>query len=163
MLVYSASLRQPPSCPQRSPHAPHPHPVLVTKVKVKDDSPNVFVPSASKTEREKNLEKDLEKTTDPTQRRKMREELDALKRDRQRENARNQAEAAQARQTKEANIRQRRLEGGSRFAIYGRGSPSPRSTRGGAPRRDRPADGGHPQSEHVHLFARATGRSRRSS
>jgi len=26
--------------------------VLVTKVKVKDDSPNVFVPSASKTERE---------------------------------------------------------------------------------------------------------------
>jgi len=109
--------------------------VLVTKVKVKkdliefqlggggygtfgdDDSPNVFVPSAPKTEREKNLEKDLEKTTDPTQRRKMSEELDALRRDRQRENARNQAEAAQATQTKEANIRQRRLEGGSRFNI----------------------------------------------
>ncbi len=109
--------------------------VLVTKVKVKkdliefqlggggygtfgdDDSPNVFVPSAPKTEREKNLEKDLEKTTDPTQRRRMSEELDALRRDRQRENARNQAEAAQARQTKEANIRQRRLEGGSRFNL----------------------------------------------
>jgi len=109
--------------------------VLVTKVKVKndliefqlggggygtfgdDDSPNVFVPSASKTEREKNLEKDLEKTTDPTQRRKMREELDALRRDRQREDARNQAEAAQAEQTKEANIRQRRAEGGSRFNL----------------------------------------------
>ncbi len=109
--------------------------VLVTKLKVKkdliefqlggggygtfgdDDSPNVFVPSAPKTEREKNLEKDLEKTTDPTQRRKMSEELDALRRDRQRENARNQAEAAQARQTKEANIRQRRLEGGSRFNL----------------------------------------------
>jgi len=109
--------------------------VLVTKVKVKkdliefqlggggygtfgdDDSPNVFVPSAPKTEREKNLEKDLEKTTDPTQRRKMSEELDALRRDRQRENARNQAEAAQAKQTKETNIRQRRLEGGSRFNL----------------------------------------------
>ena len=109
--------------------------VLVTKLKVKkdliefqlggggygtfgdDDSPNVFVPSAPKTEREKNLEKDLEKTTDPTQRRRMSEELDALRRDRQRENARNQAEAAQARQTKEANIRQRRLEGGSRFNL----------------------------------------------
>ena len=109
--------------------------VLVTKVKVKkdliefqlggggygtfgdDESPNVFVPSAPKTEREKNLEKDLEKTTDPTQRRKMSEELDALRRDRQRENARNQAEAAQAKQTKEANIRQRRLEGGSRFNL----------------------------------------------
>src|SRR2546426_8903881 len=109
--------------------------VLVTKVKVKrdliefqlagggygtfgdDDSPNVFVPSASKTEREKNLEKDLEKTTDPTQRRKMREELDALRRDRERENARNGAEAAQAEQTKEANIRQRRAEGRSRFNL----------------------------------------------
>jgi len=109
--------------------------VLVTKVKVKkdliefqlagggygtfgdDDSPNVFVPSASKTEREKNLEKDLERTTDPAQRRRMREELDALRRDRERENARNQAEAAQAQQSKEANIRQRRLEGGSRFNV----------------------------------------------
>jgi hypothetical protein len=109
--------------------------VLVTKVKLKkdliefqlggggygtfgdDDSPNVHVPSASKTEREKNLEKDVEKTTDPAQRRRMREELDALKRDRQREDARNQAEAAQAQQVKEANIRQRRTEGGSRFNV----------------------------------------------
>jgi len=109
--------------------------VLVTKVKVKknliefqlagggygtfgdDDSPNLFVPSASKTEREKNLEKDLEKTTDPAQRRRMREELDALRRDREREDSRNQAEAAQAQQTKEANIRQRRVEGGSRFNL----------------------------------------------
>jgi len=74
-------------------------------------------PSAPKTEREKNLEKDLEKATDPTQRRKMSEELDALRRDRQRENARNQTEAAQAKQTKDANIRQRRLEGGSRFNL----------------------------------------------
>jgi len=109
--------------------------VLVTKVKVKkdliefqlagggygtfgdDDNPNVFVPAASKTEREKNLEKDLEKTTDPARRRTMREELDALRRAREREDARNEAEAAQARQTKEANIRQRRLEGGSRFNL----------------------------------------------
>jgi hypothetical protein len=109
--------------------------VLVTKVKVKkdlvefqlggggygtfgdDDSPNIYVPSASKTEREKNLEKDLEKTTDPAQRRRMREELDALKRDRQREDARNHAEAAQAQQVKQANIRQRRAEGGSRFNV----------------------------------------------
>jgi len=109
--------------------------VLVTKVKLKEDlvefqlggggygtfgddaSPNVHVPSASKTEREKNLEKDLEKTTDPAQRRKLREELDALRRERQREDARNEAEAAQAEQAKEANIRQRRLEGGSRFNL----------------------------------------------
>src|SRR5205823_2517203 len=62
--------------------------VLVTKVKVKkdliefqlagggygtfgdDDNPNVFVPAASKTEREKNLEKDLEKTTDSARNRR---------------------------------------------------------------------------------------------
>jgi hypothetical protein len=108
---------------------------LVTKVKVKsdhiefqlggggygtlgdDDSPYVAVPAASKSEREKNLERDLEKTTDPAQRRTLREELDGLRRRREREDARNQAEAAQAEQVKAANIRQRRIEGGSRFNL----------------------------------------------
>src|SRR5256714_14414984 len=103
--------------------------VLVTKVKVKkdliefqlagggygtfgdDDSPNVYVASASKTEREKNLEKDLEKTTDPAQRRKLREELDALRRDRQPEEAPNQAEAPPAPPTQDANNRPPRVEG----------------------------------------------------
>ena len=109
--------------------------VTVTKVKVKDDliefqlggggygtfgddaSSHINVPSAPKTEREKNLERDVEKATDPAQKRRMREELDALRRARQREDARNQAEAAQAQQVKEANIRQRRTEGGSRFNL----------------------------------------------
>ncbi|HLB53721.1 MAG TPA: hypothetical protein VJK71_01265 [Gemmatimonadales bacterium] len=108
---------------------------LVTKVRVKDDliefhlggggygtffdddSPYVSVPSAPKTEREKNLERDLPKTTDPATRRAIREELDALRKDREREDARNEAEAASARQAKEANIRVRRLEGGSRFNL----------------------------------------------
>lgn len=110
--------------------------VLVTKVKVKknliefqlggggygtfgdDASSSVSVPTAPKTVREKNLEKDLEKTTDPAQRRSIREELDALKQERQREDARNQAAAAQAQEVKEANIRQRRSEGGSRFNLH---------------------------------------------
>lgn len=108
---------------------------LVTKVKVKndliefqlggggygtfgdDDSPYVSVPSAPKTQREKNLERDLANTTDPALRRKINEELDGLRRQRQREDTRNQTEAAQAQQVKEANIRQRRLEGGSRFNL----------------------------------------------
>ena len=108
---------------------------LVTKVKVKKDliefqlggggygtfgddaSPHVNVPSAPKTAREKNLEKDLEAATDPGQRRRIREELDRLRSQRERENARNQARAAEASQIKEANIRQRRAEGGSRFNI----------------------------------------------
>jgi hypothetical protein len=109
--------------------------VLVTKIRLKKDliefqlggggygtfgddtSPYVSVPVASKSEREKNLERDIPKTTDPAQLRKLREELDALKRARQREDARNRAEAEQAQQIKEANIRQRRLEGGSRFNL----------------------------------------------
>ena len=109
--------------------------VLVTKIRLKrdliefqlggggygtfgdDTSPHVSVPVASKSEREKNLERDIPKTTDPVQLRKLREELDALKRARQREDARNRTEAEQAQQVKEANIRQRRLEGGSRFNL----------------------------------------------
>lgn len=109
--------------------------VLVTKIRLKKDliefqlggggygtfgdetSSYVSVPAASKSEREKNLERDIPKTTDPVQLRKLREELDALKRARQQEDARNRAEAEQAQQIKEANIRQRRLEGGSRFNL----------------------------------------------
>jgi hypothetical protein len=109
--------------------------VLVTKIRLKrdliefqlggggygtfgdDTSPHVSVPVAPKSEREKNLERDIPKTTDPVQLRKLREELDALKRARQREDARNRTEAEQAQQVKEANIRQRRLEGGSRFNL----------------------------------------------
>jgi hypothetical protein len=116
--------------------------VLVTKVKLKSDhiefqlggggygtfgddtSPHVSVPVVSKSERERNLERDLQKTTDPDQRRRIREELDALRKRREREDARNQAEAAQAEQAKAANIRQRRIEGGSRFNLqYGSAVP----------------------------------------
>jgi len=82
-----------------------------------DDSPYVSVPALSKSEREKNLEKDLAQTKDPALRRKLREELDGLRRQRERADARNRAEAAQAEQIKVANIRQRRLEGGSRFNL----------------------------------------------
>ena len=109
--------------------------VLITKIRLKrdliefqlggggygtfgdDTSPHVSAETATKTEREKNLERDIPKTTDPVQLRKLREELDALKKARQRADARNRAEAAQAQQIKEANIRQRRLEGGSRFNL----------------------------------------------
>jgi hypothetical protein len=109
--------------------------VLVTKIRLKKDliefqlggggygtfgddtSPYVSAETAPKTEREKNLERDIPKTTDPVQLRKLREELDALKKARQRADARNRTEAQQAQQIKEANIRQRRLEGGSRFNI----------------------------------------------
>jgi hypothetical protein len=47
----------------------------------------------------------------------LREELDQLRSDREREDARNRAAVAEAEEQRKANIRQRRLEGGSRFNI----------------------------------------------
>jgi len=109
--------------------------VMVTKVRVKRDlvefqlggggygtmwddaSPHVPVAPAVKTQREKNLERDLAATTDPAAKRKIKEELDGLRRDRERIDASNRATAAQAQQLKASNIRQRRLEGGSRFNL----------------------------------------------
>jgi hypothetical protein len=109
---------------------------LITKVKLKDDHiefqlggggygtfgddtdthvPVVIVP---KSERERNLEKEVERTVDPVRKKQLREELDRLRRVRERENARNRTEAAQAQEIREANIRQRRIEGGSRFNIH---------------------------------------------
>ena len=47
----------------------------------------------------------------------MREELDDLKREREREDARNRSAVAEAEEHRKQNVRQRRLEGGSRFNI----------------------------------------------
>ena len=116
---------------------------LVTKVKVKskliefqldgggygtmgdETSSSVSVASTPKTKREQNLEAELKRETDPAKRRAIREELDDLKADREREDARNRASVADAQESKKANIRQRRLEGGSRFNIrYRDGVPA---------------------------------------
>jgi hypothetical protein len=108
---------------------------LVTKIKVKskliefqldgggygtmgdETSSNVSVADAPRTKREQNLEGELKRETDPAKRRAIKEELDDLKAARERENARNRASVAEAQESKKANIRQRRLEGGSRFNI----------------------------------------------
>ena len=108
---------------------------MITKIRLKGDhlevhldgggygtfgdetSSDVYVPTLEKTEREKNLEKELDKATDPAVRRRLREELDSLRKERERQQARIRAEAAQAEAMKEANIRQKRLEGGSRFNL----------------------------------------------
>jgi hypothetical protein len=116
---------------------------LVTKVKVKskliefqldgggygtmgdETSSSVSVSDAPKTTREQNLEGELKRETDPARRRAIKEELDDLKAERERENARNRAAVADAQESKKANIRQRRLEGGSRFNIrYRDGVPA---------------------------------------
>jgi hypothetical protein len=108
---------------------------IVTKIKVKSKhiefqldgggygtmgdqtSSNVSTEATPKTRREKNLEAELKRETDPAKRRGIREELDDLKREREREDARNRAAVAEAEEHRKQNIRERRLEGGSRFNI----------------------------------------------
>jgi hypothetical protein len=116
---------------------------LVTKVKLKakliefqldgggygtmgdETSSSVSVSSTPKTKREQNLEGELKRETDPAKRRAIKEELDDLKASREREDSRNRASVAEAEESKKANIRQRRLEGGSRFNIrYKDGVPA---------------------------------------
>jgi hypothetical protein len=116
---------------------------LVTKIKLKgkliefqldgggygtmgdETSSNVSVSSAPRTKREQNLEAELKREQDPVKRRAMKEELDDLKARREREDARNRASVAEAEESKKANIRQRRLESGSRFNIrYSNGVPA---------------------------------------
>ncbi len=108
---------------------------MVTKVRVKskhiefqldgggygtfgdDVSNDVAVSSTPKTKREKNLEAELKGEKDPVRKREINEELDDLRKDREREDASNRAAVADAEVAKEQSVRQRRLEGGSRFNI----------------------------------------------
>jgi hypothetical protein len=120
---------------------------MVTKIKVKssliefqldgggygtmgdETSSNVNVSSAPKTKREQNLEGELKRETDPAKKRAIKEELDELRRGREREDARNRATVAEAEEHKKENIRQRRIEGGSRFNLrYREGVPQPALT-----------------------------------
>ena len=110
-------------------------PVTVTKIKVKskliefqlggggygtfgdETSSNVPTAEAPKTKREKDLEAMVKRETDPAKRRSMQEELDDLRAERERENARNRSTVAEAEEHRKQNVRQRRLEGGSRFNL----------------------------------------------
>jgi hypothetical protein len=110
-------------------------PVTVTKIKVKskhiefqlggggygtfgdETSSNVSTAATPKTRREKNLEAELKRETDPAKKRAMKEELDELRVAREREDARNRSAVAEAQEHRKQNIRQRRLEGGSRFNL----------------------------------------------
>jgi hypothetical protein len=118
-------------------------PVTVTKIRVKskhiefqlggggygtfgdETSSNISTQQAPKTKREKNLEVEVKRETDPVKKRAMKEELDDLKAERERENARNRSVVAEAEEHRKQNVRQRRLEGGSRFNIrYPAGVPA---------------------------------------
>ncbi len=82
-----------------------------------ETSTSVPVSSAPKTKREQNLEGEIDRESDPAKKRELKEELDDLRSEREREDARNQAAVAEAGEHRSQNIRQRRLEGGSRFNV----------------------------------------------
>lgn len=117
-------------------------PALVTKIKVKGKliefqldgggygtsgdptNPSVSVATMPKTQREKDLEAAVKKETDPTMKRRMEREIDALRADREREDRRNRAIAASATERRREYIQERRVQGGSRFNLrYPKGVP----------------------------------------
>jgi hypothetical protein len=109
--------------------------IMITKIKVKDKhiefqlggggygtlgdetSSTIYVPAASKSRREKNLEKELKYENDDRRRRRIKEELDYLRREREHEDRRNKAEVAEAEELAKQRIEEKRLQGGSRFNI----------------------------------------------
>jgi hypothetical protein len=116
--------------------------VLVTRVRLKekliefqlagggygtfgdDTSGTVSTPSTPKSNREKDLERQVKSEPDAERKRRLQRELDDLRADRRREDSRNQASAAAASEAKKMRIADTRLHSGSRFNIrYQTGVP----------------------------------------
>jgi hypothetical protein len=110
--------------------------IMVTKVKLKDKhiefqlggggygtigdetDASINVPNASKSRREKNLEAELKRETDQARRKRLKEELADLRREREREDRINRTIAADAEEARRARIEQKALQGGSRFNVH---------------------------------------------
>jgi hypothetical protein len=116
--------------------------VTVTKVKVKDkliefqlggggfgtfgdsSSSSVYIPPASKSAREKDLEGQVRNEKDPQRRKELQRELNELRREREREDSRNKAVEQAAEAVRKETDRRRALEMGSRFNVrYRSGVP----------------------------------------
>ena len=88
-------------------------------------SSNVSSVSQGETKAEKALRDSIKKAPGPTKRKQFEKELASLRSERERENARAQAEAKQAESVIEANLRAKRAESGSRFNVrYRNGIPT---------------------------------------
>jgi hypothetical protein len=110
-------------------------PITVTLVKVKKDliefqlggggygtfgddtSTTAFIADASKTERERQLERLVKDEEDRERRHRLERELDELRERRERENRRIAAERERLSEEKQARLAERRLRGGSRFNL----------------------------------------------
>lgn len=109
---------------------------MITKIKVKgrhvefqldgggygtfgdETDSHVYVPSAGKSRREKRLEEELKRESEPARRRRLKDEIESLRRDRDREDRLNQAVAEQAEEAKRARIEEKALRGGGRFNVH---------------------------------------------
>jgi hypothetical protein len=109
--------------------------VMVTKIKLKDKlvefqlggggygtvgddtDTSVYVPSTPKSNREKTLERDLKSEPDGPRKRRMENDLDDLRRERDRDDQRNKAATVAASEEKKRRISEQRLHGGSRFNV----------------------------------------------
>jgi hypothetical protein len=83
-----------------------------------DDSGSVYVPTVSKSRREKDLEKEIKDERDGDRRRRLQRELDMLRRDRERENRDREAEKRDLEARKQDEIAQKRLDAGSRVNVW---------------------------------------------
>ena len=83
-----------------------------------DDSGSVYVPTESKSAREKDLEKEIKDERDAERRRRLQRELDTLRRDRERENRNREADKRELEARKKSEIANKRLDAGSRFNVW---------------------------------------------
>jgi len=112
--------------------------VMITKVVVKGDShiefqlggggwgtfgdlmnssSSVNASQEGESQAEKDLKARIKQAQGPTERKRLERELSSMRSERERENSKARAEAAQANEAREANIRVKRAESGSRFNI----------------------------------------------
>jgi hypothetical protein len=118
--------------------------VMVTKIKVKEDliefqlggggygtfgddmgNSSSGTEEVGETTAEKALSDSIDRATSVGQKRRMQRDLDELRSRRERENSRARSDAAQAEEIREANLRGRRVEGGSRFNLRFRNGVPP--------------------------------------
>ena len=81
------------------------------------ESSSVFIPDVEKSDREKDLEKQVKTETDPGRKRSMERELAELQNERSRQNARIAVERTRAEEEKKLRIDAERLKAGSRFNL----------------------------------------------
>ena len=83
-----------------------------------DETDSVYVPSVTKSNREKDLEKRIKNEPDREYRRRMERELDDLKRERERENRDREMEKRALEERKRGEIAEKRRDAGSRVNLW---------------------------------------------